>query len=201
MSSRERQKWLLATAVILGMLIAYFFLSGSQEKEASAEVPRPAHEITDPFSKSFQPILEAYFHLNQGLVEGDTSSANSGARSLLAALGQVRLDLLKGDSTGTLAGLAKTYLEEIRKQADEFLLQNKLAAKRRVFSEMTDNVWDVVRTVRYPEQKLFYTHCPMAFNDSGANWVSAQREIRNPYFGKQMLECGKVMDSLDFSVR
>jgi hypothetical protein len=36
----------------------------------------------------------------------------------------------------------------------------------------------------------------MAFDDKGAYWLSAESEIKNPYFGKKMLECGEVTDSL-----
>jgi Cu(I)/Ag(I) efflux system membrane fusion protein len=39
----------------------------------------------------------------------------------------------------------------------------------------------------------------MAFNNKGAYWLSNEREIKNPYFGSEMLECGSVEDSLDYS--
>ena len=38
----------------------------------------------------------------------------------------------------------------------------------------------------------------MAFNDAGAYWLSAASDIKNPYFGKKMLTCGEVKDSIDF---
>ena len=30
-------------------------------------------------------------------------------------------------------------------------------------------------------------------------WLSFEREIKNPYFGSEMLNCGSVEDSLDYS--
>jgi Cu(I)/Ag(I) efflux system membrane fusion protein len=39
----------------------------------------------------------------------------------------------------------------------------------------------------------------MAFDNAGADWLSNQNPIRNPYFGDEMLECGSVDDSLDYS--
>jgi Cu(I)/Ag(I) efflux system membrane fusion protein len=39
----------------------------------------------------------------------------------------------------------------------------------------------------------------MAFNKQGAYWMSNEREIKNPYFGNEMLNCGSVEDSLDYS--
>ena len=43
---------------------------------------------------------------------------------------------------------------------------------------------------------VYRQFCPMAFNDQGAYWLSPETEIRNPYFGKKMLACGEVRDSL-----
>ena len=53
-------------------------------------------------------------------------------------------------------------------------------------------------TGRYDGEKVYYQYCPMAFNNKGAYWLSNQSVIRNPYFGNEMLECGKVEDSVDY---
>jgi Cu(I)/Ag(I) efflux system membrane fusion protein len=39
---------------------------------------------------------------------------------------------------------------------------------------------------------LYIQHCPMAKDDAGADWLSAEKEIHNPYFGDNMLSCGTV---------
>jgi hypothetical protein len=36
----------------------------------------------------------------------------------------------------------------------------------------------------------------MAFDDQGADWLSAEEQIRNPYFGDKMLKCGLVEQDL-----
>jgi hypothetical protein len=42
----------------------------------------------------------------------------------------------------------------------------------------------------------YYEFCPMAFNNSGAYWLSDNAVIRNPYFGDKMLTCGSVEEEL-----
>jgi Cu(I)/Ag(I) efflux system membrane fusion protein len=37
----------------------------------------------------------------------------------------------------------------------------------------------------------------MAFNNSGAYWLSDNATIRNPYFGDKMLSCGSVEEKLN----
>jgi hypothetical protein len=39
---------------------------------------------------------------------------------------------------------------------------------------------------------LYHDHCPMARNNQGALWISELKEVKNPYFGAEMLECGRV---------
>ena len=41
--------------------------------------------------------------------------------------------------------------------------------------------------------------CPMAFNNRGGVWLSARRDVRNPYFGATMLECGSIIETLSIS--
>ena len=36
----------------------------------------------------------------------------------------------------------------------------------------------------------------MAFDNKGAAWLQATREISNPYFGSAMLRCGRVRKTL-----
>jgi len=36
----------------------------------------------------------------------------------------------------------------------------------------------------------------MADNNKGAAWISAQKDIRNPYYGDAMLTCGRVIRTI-----
>ena len=38
---------------------------------------------------------------------------------------------------------------------------------------------------------IYVQHCPMADSNNGADWLSQDKEIRNPYFGESMLSCGE----------
>ncbi|MCA1760603.1 MAG: DUF3347 domain-containing protein, partial [Bacteroidales bacterium] len=40
----------------------------------------------------------------------------------------------------------------------------------------------------------YYQYCPMAIEDKGAYWFSEIEEIRNPYFGEEMLACGETRE-------
>ena len=42
----------------------------------------------------------------------------------------------------------------------------------------------------------YYQFCPMALNNEGAFWLSESADIRNPYFGSDMLTCGETRDTI-----
>jgi Cu(I)/Ag(I) efflux system membrane fusion protein len=38
---------------------------------------------------------------------------------------------------------------------------------------------------------IYIQNCPMADSNKGADWLSLDKEIQNPYFGESMLSCGE----------
>lgn len=49
----------------------------------------------------------------------------------------------------------------------------------------------------YDKSALFVQFCPMANGGKGAKWISDNEEVRNPYYGAQMLKCGTVLGEID----
>ena len=39
-------------------------------------------------------------------------------------------------------------------------------------------------------------HCPMAFDDEGADWLQSGETTANPYFGARMFRCGSQKEIL-----
>lgn len=46
----------------------------------------------------------------------------------------------------------------------------------------------------------YVVHCPMAFDDTGGDWLSSRPEVLNPYFGDTMLRCGSVTATLSLDL-
>ena len=46
-------------------------------------------------------------------------------------------------------------------------------------------------------EEIYIQRCPMANNNKGATWLSRNKEIRNPYFGEQMMTCGETLETLN----
>lgn len=46
------------------------------------------------------------------------------------------------------------------------------------------------------EGDLYQMHCPMVYGATGADWIQASEDLKNPYFGATMLTCGEVKENL-----
>jgi Cu(I)/Ag(I) efflux system membrane fusion protein len=46
--------------------------------------------------------------------------------------------------------------------------EKDLEAKRKEFQMISEAMYDLTRTIRYDQQKIYHQYCPMAFNDAGA---------------------------------
>jgi Cu(I)/Ag(I) efflux system membrane fusion protein len=55
-------------------------------------------------------------------------------------------------------------------------------------------MYGLLKNVDLKNAHVYQEYCPMAFNEKGAHWLSDDSDIKNPYFGKKMLECGEVTD-------
>ena len=182
-------------------VVAFMACGGNKSgNNSAAENPvenKPVSVLSDVFNTSFEKTLSTYYTLRDALVAGDTSQANAAASSLITAVSNVKLDELKSiDTANIIIPTAKTYTDGITNESKGLLGETDIEQKRKAFQMISSGLFDLVRTVRYDKQKVYMLHCPMAFNNAGADWLSNTTEIKNPYFGSKMLTCGSVVDSV-----
>jgi uncharacterized protein YdbL (DUF1318 family) len=194
---------IIALAAIV-LISRPFFCSGDdkqsgKKEEDNTQQPLSITQNTDVFKQSFTQLLNTYYSLKDALVASDTAKASAEARSLVLAADSLNVNEIKGDSTGVIKETAKNFTGTISSSAKALAAEKDIKNKRKEFEMIADAMWSLTRTVRYTGQKVYWQYCPMAFNNQGAYWMSNQREIRNPYFGNEMLNCGSVEDSLDYS--
>lgn len=167
------------------------------ENQSVTEVePLTQSKNPESFNNGFSEMLNAYYQLKDALVLSDTAQASNYAGRLSATADSLQLSELKADPS--IIETAKLSAGSIAAEAKALAGENGLEEKRKSFQVISDNMYDLVRTVRYDEEVIYHQYCPMAFNDAGAYWLSKNSEIKNPYFGKKMLTCGEVKDSVDF---
>jgi len=68
--------------------------------------------------------------------------------------------------------------------------------QRREFARFNLAFYKSLKMFGLDNETAYYQYCPMANRDKGAYWLSEIKEIRNPYFGEDMLGCGETRETL-----
>lgn len=151
-----------------------------------------AEELPQAFRQAMQEVIGAYLQVKDALVETDDEAAAQSTEPLLQKLEDTPENLLSGE--------ARVYWrqkkEQLRKHSLLLKSATEVEAQRKQFEFLSNLLIELVRTLNLSSDQLYVQHCPMAFNDTGADWLSSEPEILNPYFGDVMLRCGYVKDTL-----
>jgi Cu(I)/Ag(I) efflux system membrane fusion protein len=153
-----------------------------------------SEQIDPAFREQFHEVYEAYIRMKNAFVASDATEIQRRAKEVRSALRVVDMELLEGDSHMTWMKFLETLDSEISSIANNSDLQ----PQRKVFSSFNDVFYKTVKTFGLPEGIVYYQYCPMANGDQGAFWLSEIKEIRNPYFGEEMLSCGETRETFKF---
>ena len=66
-----------------------------------------------------------------------------------------------------------------------------IAHQREHFEMLSSDIYDLVKAFG-GGQVLYKDFCPMYNKGKGAFWLSETKEIRNPYYGKEMPSFGTI---------
>jgi hypothetical protein len=126
------------------------------------------------------PVLSSYYTIQAALVNGDAHTAALGAGNLTKAL--------QGASG---QGLPAASREAILKEAKPIAAREDLDVQRAHFAGLSTAMAALAKSVRLSADPVYEQYCPM----KKAYWLSADKDIKNPYFGNAMLTCGKVVET------
>ena len=165
-------------------------------QETKKDEPLAQSENSSDFNAKFTNFLNDYYSLKDAFVGSNSELATTSANVLAKTADSLDLSSIKADKS--IVDMAKGYAQTVSSEAKALAQEKDLEAKRKSFQMIRDAMYDLVRTVRFDKDVVYQQFCPMAFNDAGAYWLSASADVKNPYFGKKMLTCGEVKDSIDF---
>lgn len=194
----------LLILVLVAIGIYWFFFrekkSGAVNEKAAAIV---VSQHSAAFNTGIDSLLNAYFKIKDALVIADSAGAKTATRDLIFLADSSKLSELSTDTSGIYASAAM-QMTDVKLNAESLLQQKDITEMRQDFRMIGENIYPLLKTIRYEGKPLYWQHCPMAFgDDKGANWISSTAQIINPYLGKNhpefkgtMLHCGEVKDSI-----
>lgn len=123
-------------------------------------------------------VYKAYLTLKDDLVKTDGKAAQKSAAAL-------------SESLGTIKGC-----DEASELTKRMGATNDIKSQRILFLQVSQDIIPLVKGMKSKSEPIYVAYCPMAGEGKGGYWLSAQKEIKNPYYGDEMMECGEVKEEI-----
>lgn len=128
--------------------------------------------------ENIQAIYTAYIQLKDDLVEGKHEEAKKSSAQLAE-----KLKAQKGCENTALI-------------ANKIAAAKALPEQRKEFTFLNADVIPLMKHASLKEGVVYVQRCPMANEGDGGEWLASEKNIRNPYYGDEMMECGSVIEEI-----
>ena len=163
-------------------------MNNRDEIAANDGMAKMKMELTQSVQNRLKDGLKYYLQMKDAFVESNVAS--------VSAFAKATLEKVKAISESELGKMEKSHFLQIKKMLSAIAENNDIENQREHFVILNENMVPIVMNMDDVDPMLFVQKCPMANNNRGAFWISADAEIKNPYYGEQMLTCGSVIDSI-----
>ncbi len=176
----------------LALIVATAVSCNNSNKDKSKDANTATTENVENKEFNIAPIIADYLALKNALTENDSKAASKAGGKLVTVLKDMYIDDLP-------SGKKKQYKEiaEDARENAEHIEENsgKIDHQREHLEFLSKDILDLISLFGTP-QKLYQYHCAEFNNGKGADWISDGKDVKNPYYGKEMSDCGEVVKEL-----
>jgi hypothetical protein len=168
---------MMKSKLFLLAAVLFVWSCGQSGKQAEQKLDAGVQELKIELSnEQLSSYLAFYFDLKNALVETDAEKAQALAVDFAASFPSEVASL--NEAVSKIA--ASTDVEE----------------QRKAFKPLSETLFAAALSREDKSATIYKQYCPMAFGNTGAYWLSMEKEILNPYFGDRMLRCGRVQEEI-----
>lgn len=153
------------------------------------EMPGKIEKINVPekFREQLTAFYRDYIRMKNSFVETNGKKVEKQAKQLQQSLDDINMNLLEHKAHIKWM----EYLEIMQRELDIIAGSQNIEKQRNAFVTFNPAFYRALKAFGLSGETAYYQYCPMANNDQGAYWISERKEIRNPYYGDEMMACGE----------
>ncbi|WP_163518194.1 DUF3347 domain-containing protein [Gelidibacter japonicus] len=136
-----------------------------------------------------QAVLNDYFNLKDALVADDNAKAKELGAVIALSFGNLDVSNYTDSQKTELTDIIEDAVEHA-----EHISESDIDHQREHFKVLSKDVTDMV-AITGTKNTLYQQFCPMY--DGGSAWLSLSKDIKNPYYGSKMLNCGEVQKEIN----
>lgn len=126
-------------------------------------------------------LYQNYISIKSSLASDNIEKTSTAAGEFLKTVKTVSAKMISQNQLLSLQSDAKTI-----KQA------KSIDTQRKAFYQLSDVMIGLAKENKLSDKTIFLQYCPMA----KGSWLSNEKQIVNPYYGKSMLDCGSVKSEI-----
>ena len=153
------------------------------DHSAMTETPQNTNQL--------KAVFDNYFSIKDALVKSDGNTASAKAKDLNDAISSVKMEALSTEEHSVFMQVMKDLVFD----AEHIAETKDVGHQRDHFTTLSNNIYKLIK-VSKQETSVYYQYCPMFNDGKGANWLSKENVIKNPYYGSSMLSCGKTTETI-----
>jgi hypothetical protein len=168
--------------------------NSSNKNEQSNKINDSSKEVqkVSALTSPVNGLLQIYIQMKNAFVNDDDEGAAKAGNEMLKALNDFDKNILSDEE--------KRPFEDIRNDIKEHtehigLNAGNIKHQREHFDMLSKDMYELVKKFAAGE-RIYANYCPMYNDNKGAVWLSETKEIKNPYFGPEMLTCGKTTETI-----
>jgi Cu(I)/Ag(I) efflux system membrane fusion protein len=162
------------------------------EKTKDEKIPDFTRTTSVNLDKQLSTIFNAYILFKDKLVATDAKNSFTGAQKLSKIIETTNMNLFSGASHEYWMAKSKMILISLK----EIKQTSNIDEIRKSFVSISENLIKIFKAFGTGKNKAFIQFCPMANQNIGAFWLSTEYEIKNPFYGSMMLNCGETRDTI-----
>ncbi|MBL4625063.1 MAG: efflux RND transporter periplasmic adaptor subunit, partial [Flavobacteriales bacterium] len=150
--------------------------------------------ISGVFKTQLGGVVSAYLPLKDKLVNDD-NNIQSDVKRIQKALKKVDMSLVMEDAHNVWMKIVTAMEKDLKR----LFKSVNIDEQRSIFLTLSASLSDAAQKLGIEmesDQTLYLEYCPMANDNNGGYWLSAEKQIKNPYFGASMLKCGEVKQEI-----
>lgn len=163
-----------------------------EEQKQEESAGKDSVDVPQTNNYKLEAASKAYFSLKDALIAGNAAAASGSAQSLVNALKSAD----KSSFSDSELFAWSNNLTTLQKSAQAIADTKDTEKQRQQFMEVSQSFYQLV-IVFGTENTLYLQHCPMYNDGNGADWLSKENNVKNPYYGSSMLTCGKTVKTLN----
>ena len=130
---------------------------------------------------SMSKLYQDYLNIKTALAADNSDEASKAANNFIKSASMVDYKVL-----------SEGNLDILRKNASSIADSRSIETQRASFGKLSSNMIALTKNFKFSGDSVFVQYCPMA----KASWLSAEKAVKNPYYGKSMLTCGSVKSEI-----